>query len=43
MKRNIFDELKEGFGTLGQARDGKITLRTHEVEKSHRLRLGQQN
>ena len=34
MKRNIFDELEEGFGTLGQARDGKITLRTtHEVEK----------
>ena len=33
MKRNIFEELKEGFGALGEARDGKITLRTHEVEK----------
>ena len=33
MKRNIFEELKEGFGTLGQARDEKITLCTHEVEK----------
>ena len=29
MKRNIFEELKEGFGALGAARDGKITLRTH--------------
>ena len=43
MKRNIFEELKEGFGTLGQARDEKITLRTHEVKKSHRLQLRQQS
>lgn len=33
MKRQIFDELKEGFGALEAAREGKITLRTHKVEK----------
>ncbi|MDX8385374.1 MAG: hypothetical protein R8M11_02530 [Gallionella sp.] len=33
MKRNLFDELKEGFTALESARKGKITLRHHVVEK----------
>ena len=33
MKRNLFEELKEGFGALQSAREGKITLREHTVEK----------
>ncbi len=33
MKRNLFDELKEGFTALESARQGKITLRQHLVEK----------
>jgi len=33
MKRNLFDELKEGFTALESAREGKITLRQHVVEK----------
>lgn len=32
MKRDLFDELKEGFNALKFARDGKITLRQHMVE-----------
>lgn len=32
MKRNLFAELEEGFDALKAARQGKITLRTHEVE-----------
>ncbi|MCX7093633.1 MAG: transcriptional regulator [Methylobacter sp.] len=32
MKRNLFDELSEGFDALMQQRQGKLTLRTHEVE-----------
>lgn len=31
-KRNLFDELNEGFEALAASREGKITLRTHEVE-----------
>jgi len=31
-KRAIFDELMEGFDALEQARAGKLTLRTTEVE-----------
>lgn len=34
MKRNLFDELKEGFTALQNARENKITLRTHAVEKN---------
>jgi putative transcriptional regulator len=30
-KRNLFDELTEGFDALAGARAGKRTLRTHEV------------
>jgi hypothetical protein len=33
MKRNLFDELKEGFASLQDAREKKITLRTHANEK----------
>lgn len=32
MKRNLFDELSEGFEALAEQRQGKVTLRTHEVE-----------
>jgi len=31
-KRKLFDELMEGVDTMQQQREGKITLRTHEVE-----------
>ena len=31
-KRNIFTELMEGFDALEDARQGKVTLRTTEVE-----------
>jgi putative transcriptional regulator len=30
-KRNIFDELKEGFDALAEQRKDKLTLRTHTV------------
>lgn len=33
MKRNLFEELKEGFNALQSAHEGKITLRQHVVEK----------
>jgi putative transcriptional regulator len=33
MKRDLFDELQEGFKALQSAREGKITLRQHVVEK----------
>lgn len=31
-KRNLFAEIAEGFDALADARAGKRTLRTHEVE-----------
>jgi putative transcriptional regulator len=31
-KRNLFTEMKEGFDALSNARTGKQTLRTHEVD-----------
>ncbi len=31
-KRDLFSELKEGITALGDAREGKRTLRTHAVE-----------
>jgi hypothetical protein len=31
MKRNLFDELKEGFNALQSARDDKISLRLYVV------------
>lgn len=33
IKRNIFSELMEGFDALEDARQGKVTLRTSEVEQ----------
>lgn len=33
MKRDLFEELKEGYTALQEAREDKITLRTHMVEK----------
>lgn len=31
-KRKLFDELMDGVESMQQEREGKITLRTHEVE-----------
>ncbi len=31
-KRDIFGEIMEGIGAMRQHREGKITLRTHEIE-----------
>jgi putative transcriptional regulator len=33
-KRKLFEELVEGFEALAASREGKVTLRTHEVETS---------
>ncbi len=33
MKRNVFAELTEGFDALKAQHEGKLTLRTHAVEK----------
>lgn len=33
MKRDLFEELKEGFNALKSAREVKITLRQSVVEK----------
>lgn len=32
MKRNLFDEINEGFDALMEERQGKLSLKTHEVE-----------
>jgi putative transcriptional regulator len=34
MKRDIFNELAEGFDALAEEREGKLTLRTHKVQLS---------
>jgi putative transcriptional regulator len=31
-KRKLFDELMEGVDAMQRQREGKITLRSHEVE-----------
>ena len=31
-KRNLFDELMDGVDSMRQQREGKITLRSHEIE-----------
>lgn len=31
MKRSLYAELKEGFDALAKEREGKVTLRTHQV------------
>jgi putative transcriptional regulator len=33
MKRNLFEELSEGFQALKDSRHGKMTLKTHKLEK----------
>jgi len=33
VKRNVFAELTEGFDALKAERQGKVTLRTHKIEK----------
>lgn len=38
-KRKLFDELMEGVGAMGEQRQGKITLRTHEVEEMPPLEI----
>ena len=39
MKRNLFNELKEGFTAHESAREGKITLRQQGVEKKPALTI----
>lgn len=39
-KRNLFDELQEGFLALAESRAGKRTLRTHAVEFRSAPRIG---
>ena len=31
-RRRVFSEIKEGMQALGASREGKLTLRTHQVE-----------
>jgi putative transcriptional regulator len=33
MKRNVFAEISEGFDALKAEREGKVTLRSHAVER----------
>ena len=37
--RNLFDELMQGIDAMGEQREGKITLRTHEVEELPPLQI----
>ena len=39
-KRNLFAELSEGVTALAEARQAKLTLRTHTIEYKPALRLG---
>jgi putative transcriptional regulator len=39
MKRDIFNELKEGFGALEASRKGKITLRETTLEKKPAIKV----
>ena len=38
-KRNLYDELMEGVEAMHQQREGKVTLRTHEVEELPPLQI----
>lgn len=38
-KRKLFDELIEGVDAMRQEREGKITLRSHEVEELPPLKI----
>jgi len=39
MKRNLFDELNEGFAALKSERECKITLKHHTVERKPELTI----
>ncbi len=39
MKRNLFDELNEGFAALKAEREGKITLKHLTIEKKPKLTI----
>lgn len=39
MKRNLFEEISEGFAALQNEREGKITLRSHVVESKPQLEV----
>ena len=38
-KRNLYDKLMEGVEAMRQQREGKVTLRTHEVEELPPLQI----
>lgn len=38
-KRKLFDELMEGVDAMRQEREGKITLRSHEVDELPQLQV----
>jgi putative transcriptional regulator len=38
-KRNLYDELVEGVDAMRQHREGKVTLRTHEVKELPPLQI----
>ena len=38
-KRKLFDELIDGVDSMQQQRQGKITLRTHEIDKLPPLKI----
>ena len=38
-KRNLYDELMDGVEAMRQQREGKVTLRTHEVEELPPLQI----
>lgn len=38
-KRNMFDELMGGLDSLKQEREGKLTLRQHEVEQKQPIEM----
>jgi putative transcriptional regulator len=38
-KRNLYDEPMEGVESMRQQREGKVTLRTHEVEELPPLQI----
>ena len=39
-KRRLFDELMEGVDAMREEREGKITLRSHQVEDLPPLEVG---
>lgn len=38
-KRDLFSELTEGFEALAKEREGKITLKTHQVKRKEKVTL----